>query len=133
MKTNVNVNSGSESLNLNKIFNKNLILIWKKKDKILEGIMNSVFKREHVELIASSRLALCQSNTCNHYDPKGVSPAAVVKGVPSCASCGCKIQWKIRALSDSCPLRFWGSVLSHTEESVLKEKLGIIDDDEDAH
>lgn len=113
--------------NLNKT---NLILIWKKRDKILEGIMHSVFKREDVELIANERLSVCKSNKCGHYDPEGTSPAAVVKGAPSCASCGCKLQWKTRALSDECPLGYWGAVLSQTEESVLKEKLGI---DEDEH
>lgn len=105
-----------------------LIEIWKKKGKILEGITNSIFKREDVEHIAQERLKICRSNKCGYHDPHGTSEAAVVKGAESCGSCGCKLSWKTRALSDACPEDYWEAVLTETEEAVLKEKLEIPDE-----
>jgi hypothetical protein len=106
----------------------NLIELWKKKGKIFEGIRNAVFKREDVESIAEERLKICRSNKCGYYDPLGRSEAAVIKGAESCGSCGCKLSWKSRALSDSCPEGYWERVLTETEEGALKEKLGMNDD-----
>lgn len=103
----------------------NLIQLWKKKGKILEGIRNAIFKREDVESIAEERLRICRSNKCGYHDAEGRSEAAVVKGAESCASCGCKLSWKSRALSDECPEGYWKRVLTETEEAVLKEKLGM--------
>lgn len=103
----------------------NLIELWKKKGQIWEGIKNSVFKREDAEAIADNRLAICRSNACGYHDPEGSSPAAIMKGAESCASCGCKLSWKTRALSDSCPEGSWKAVLTQTEEALMREKLGI--------
>jgi hypothetical protein len=107
----------------------NLIQLWKKKGKILEGIRNAVFKREDVENIAKERLEICRSNKCGFYDPLGRSEAAVIKGVESCGSCGCKLSWKSRSLSDACPEGYWERVLTETEEGILKEKLGMGEED----
>jgi hypothetical protein len=107
----------------------NLIELWKKKDKIFEGIMHSVFKREDVEAIAEKRLAICRSNTCGYHDPEGQSANAVLKGAESCASCGCKLAWKTRALSDGCPIGLWQPVLTDIEDAALKEKLGITEEE----
>lgn len=104
-----------------------LIELWKKKGKILEGIGNSIFKKEDVEHIAEERLKICRSNKCGYYDPLGNSEAAVIKGVESCGACGCKLAWKSRALSDECPKGYWERVLTETEDAVLKEKLGMND------
>jgi hypothetical protein len=100
-----------------------LITIWKKRGKILEGITNALFKKEDVEVVAEERLAICRSNVCGFHDPHGRSEAAVVKGAESCGSCGCKLSWKVRALSDACPEGFWEAVLTETEEAVLREQL----------
>jgi hypothetical protein len=108
----------------------NLIEFWKKKDKILDGITHSIFKRQDIEQLAQKRLAMCRSNTCQQYDPQGQSPNAVLKGAESCGACGCKLAWKTRALSDGCPLGFWLPVLTDVEESLLKEKLGITDENQ---
>lgn len=105
-----------------------LIELWKKKDRIFEGIRNSIFKREDVEAIAEKRLQICRSNACSFHDPLGQSQAAVMKGVESCASCGCKLAWKTRALSDGCPQGLWTPVLTDTEEILLREKLGMTDE-----
>ena len=104
---------------------KNLILLWKKKDKIFEGIRNAVFRKEDVEEIAEERLKICRSNKCGFHDPLGESEAAMMKGEESCASCGCKLSWKTRALSDACPEGFWEAVVSEVEEAGLKEGLGM--------
>lgn len=106
-----------------------LIELWKKRGKIFEGISNSIFKREDVESVAEGRLEICRSNKCGYYDPEGKSEAAVMKGVESCGSCGCKLNWKSRALSDECPEGYWERVLTETEEAVLKEKLGMEDEE----
>ena len=105
----------------------NIFYIWKQRNKILEGITNSIFKKEDVETIAAQRLEICRSNKCGHHDPQGVSNAAVIKGVESCGVCGCKLSWKTRALSDGCPNNHWEAVMTAGEETALKEKLGISD------
>ena len=104
---------------------KNAIEIWKNRNKILEGIRNSAFKRDDVEQIANERLAICRSNDCGFHDPNGISEAAVVKGQESCSSCVCKLTWKTRSLSSSCPVNSWGAILSDSEEAALNTKLGI--------
>ena len=103
---------------------KSLIELWKKRGKILEGVRNAIFKREDVEVIAEKRLGICRTNKCGYYDRLGESAAAVVKGVESCGSCGCKLSWKSRALSDECPEGYWERVLTETEEGFLREGLG---------
>lgn len=106
-----------------------IIEVWKKRNQIFEGIRHAIFKREDIEVIAQQRLNTCRANTCGYHDPTGDSTAAVIKGVESCASCGCKLAWKTRALSDGCPIGLWTPILTDTEDAVLKEKLGITDDD----
>jgi hypothetical protein len=104
---------------------KNAIEIWKNRNKILEGLRNSVFKRDDVELIANERIAICRSNECGFHDPNGISEAAVAKGKESCGSCGCKLSWKTRSLSSNCPINSWEAILSETEEAALNNNLGI--------
>jgi hypothetical protein len=106
----------------------NLLQIWKKKDKIFEGISHSIFKRDDIEAVARERLQICRSNTCGFHDPNGTSEAAVIKGAESCASCGCKLAWKTRALSDECPVGKWKALLNEIEEAMLKNSLGIADE-----
>lgn len=107
----------------------NLIKIWKSKGQILEGIVNKVFKSEHVEEIAAERFAICESNLCGMFDPDGSSERAVVKGKPSCAGCGCALEFKTRCLSCHCHLQdigqhpLWAAVLSPAEETVLMERM----------
>lgn len=107
----------------------NLIKIWKKKDQIVEGIKNSIFKKEDVELIANERLSICRTNDCGFYDPLGDSENAVVKGSESCADCGCKLSFKSRALSDECPNKHWLKEVDESEEVLLKLKLGITNEE----
>jgi hypothetical protein len=106
-----------------------MIRIWKNKGQILEGIVNKVFKNEHIEEIAAERFALCESNACGMYDPDGSSERAVAKGKPSCAGCGCALEYKTRCLSCHCHLKdigqhpLWVNVLSPAEETLMMERM----------
>jgi hypothetical protein len=107
----------------------NLLRIWKSKNQILEGIVNKVFKQDHIEEIAKERLALCQSNVCGMYDADGSSERAVQKGQPACAGCGCNLDYKTRCMSCHCHLQdigehpLWVAVISPAEEQLLRERL----------
>lgn len=105
---------------------KNVIAIWKAKGQILEGVMNSVFKREDVEEIATKRMKICRN--CHLYDTFG--DGCVVKGTQPCCNekhggCGCSLEFKTRSLSSDCPLNKWKAVLTQEEEDKIKEKLGL--------
>lgn len=111
---------------------KTLIEIWKEKNQIVEGIKNSVFKKEDVEEVANQRLAICRTNACGFYDPEGKSENAYFRGIESCGQCGCNLTWLTRSLSSSCSLiheegrtPLWDAVLSKEENNDLKEKLGL--------
>lgn len=114
-----------------KITSKNIIKIWKDKSQIIEGITNSIFKKEDVEEIAEERLAICRSNACGLYDPEGKSDKAFYPGKESCGQCGCKLSWLTRSLSKSCSLTeegkepLWKAILTEDEHNQLKDKLGI--------
>jgi hypothetical protein len=104
----------------------NIFKIWKSKGQILEGITNSIFKREDVELIAEHRLNICKK--CKLYDDKG--EGCTVPGTQPCCDetkggCGCSLSLKTRALSSDCPLDKWKAELTEEEEDLLNEKLGL--------
>ena len=100
----------------------NLIRVWKQRGKIAEGILNSVFKKDDVEEIASYRLEIC--STCPHIDKIGSS--CVVPGTsPCCSLCGCCLSLKTRSLSSGCDDKRWFPELTEIEEDTLKEKLNI--------
>jgi hypothetical protein len=103
-----------------------VIRIWKNKGQILEGITNSIFKREDVELIATERMNICR--VCDLYDTIGTG--CVVKGTEPCCDqskggCGCSLGFKTRSLSSDCPLGKWKAEITQAEEDFLKSKLGI--------
>lgn len=87
--------------------------IWRNRLSILEGIKNSIFKKEAIEEIASHRYDICK--TCSEFDVKG--DECTVSGTqPCCASCGCSLKFKTRSLSTSCPKSLWDVVLTEEEE-----------------
>lgn len=93
--------------------------IWKNRKQILEGILNSTFKKEHVELIAQERLNIC--NQCPLIDLKG-DKCLVPGTAPCCGECGCKLSFKTRSLSSSCPHpegSKWEAILDEKEEEKL--------------
>jgi hypothetical protein len=112
-----------------KINPENLLKVWKNKGQILEGIVNKVFKQEHIEEISRERMEICKSNICGLYDSDGSSEKAVVQGQPACAGCGCSLEYKTRCLSCHCYLQdaggdpLWSAVLSDVEETLLKERM----------
>ena len=99
---------------------RNLLTIFKNSGKILEGIQNSVFKKEHVEQIASARMQICVS--CVSIDHQGKS--CLAPGTqPCCSQCGCSLAFKLRSLSSACPLAHWPAVLSDAEDNALTASL----------
>jgi hypothetical protein len=105
---------------------KNIIKIWKSKGAILEGITNSIFKKEDVEEIAQHRMQIC--NECELLDVQG--EGCMVPGTAPCCNekkggCGCSLSLKTRALSSDCPLDKWGAELTEEEEEKLNQKLGL--------
>ena len=103
-----------------------LIKIWKSRGQILEGIANSVFKKEHVEEIAHQRMLTCKK--CNLFDESG--KGCMVPGTQPCCDerfggCGCSLSLKTRSLSSECPLKKWESILTEEEEDKLNQNLGI--------
>lgn len=99
---------------------KNIIRIWKEKNKILEGVKNSIFKTEHVEEIAFFRNEICRF--CEFIDTDG-SKCAVPGTQPCCSKCGCSLHLKTRSLSSECPEGFWKAELTEEEEDKLKQNL----------
>ena len=104
----------------------NVIKLWKTKGQILEGITNSIFKKEDVEEIAQQRMQICMN--CGLYDVQGVG--CFVKGTHPCCNeklggCGCSLSLKTRALSSECPLGKWKAELTEEEEDALNQKLGL--------
>lgn len=105
---------------------KNIIKIWKSKGQIIEGITNSIFKKEDVEEIAQHRMQICQD--CALLDVQG--DGCMVPGTAPCCNekkggCGCSLSLKTRSLSSECPLGKWKAELTQDEEDKLNQKLGI--------
>ena len=104
----------------------NIIKIWKSKGQILEGITNSIFKKEDVEEIAAQRISVC--HYCDLYTEN--DKGCMVAGTTPCCDerkggCGCSLGFKTRSLSSECPLGKWKAELSQEEEDQLNQKLGL--------
>lgn len=99
----------------------NAIKIWKERNKILEGVHNSVFKSEHVEEIASQRQAICDS--CPFMAERGPKNCVAPGTHPCCPQCGCSLKFKLRSLSSSCPEGRWDAVVSQEEEDLIKDSI----------
>jgi hypothetical protein len=104
----------------------NIIKIWKAKGQIMEGVKNSIFKKEDVEEIAMQRMAVCSTCQLITDDDKG----CMVPGTGPCCDqrqggCGCSLGFKVRSLSTECPLGKWTAELTQEEEDQINQKLGI--------
>ena len=107
----------------------NLIKVWKAKGQIIEGITNSIFKKEDVEEIAAQRMAICAKCPLCTNEDKG----CMVPGTSPCCDqkqggCGCSLKFKTRSLSSYCPHPDgpkWEAEISQEEEDQLNQKLGI--------
>ena len=111
---------------MQKMFKDNIIRIWKAKGLILEGVANSIFKKEDVEQIAHQRMQICIKCAC--YDVQGTG-CAMPFTQPCCnnnmGGCGCSLSLKTRALSSSCPLDFWHAELTKEEEDKILKNGGM--------
>jgi hypothetical protein len=90
--------------------------VLKNRNKILEGIKNKVFKKEHVEAEAKLRWAICKE--CEYLDTEG-NNCAMPGTHPCCADCGCSLSIKLRSLASECPKKKWSAYLTEDEEDKL--------------
>jgi len=91
--------------------------------QILEGVKNTIFKKNHIEFIASERMKICEA--CPLIDKEG-SKCLVPGTAPCCGACGCKLAFKTRSLSSECPHpegSRWESILTDEEQDKLYEEI----------
>lgn len=88
--------------------------IWKNRNKILEGITNTILKDKFVEEVANERMKICNECTSNGNE------CAIPGTAPCCNECGCSLSFKTRSLSSECPLNKWQAILSEEEEDKLE-------------
>lgn len=97
--------------------------IWKNKMQILEGVKNTIFKKDHIEFIASERMKICEA--CPLIDKEG-SKCLVPGTAPCCGACGCKLAFKTRSLSSECAhpdKPKWEAILTNEEQDKLYEEI----------
>ncbi|HOK59568.1 MAG TPA: hypothetical protein PK432_01155 [Candidatus Dojkabacteria bacterium] len=94
-----------------------LLKVWQARNQILEGILNRIFTKEHVEEIALERMSICKD--CEHYGTECLMPGTA----PCCAICGCCLELKTRSLSSNCPEHKWEAIMTEEEEDLLNEQL----------
>lgn len=87
--------------------------IWKDRNKILEGITNTLRRDEFVEDVARHRMEVCDS--CTSKGTECVMPGTA----PCCNECGCSLTFKTRSLSSECPSGKWKALMSEEEEDKL--------------
>jgi hypothetical protein len=104
---------------------KDVIKIWKERNKILEGIQNSIFKKADVEHIAAERIEIC--STCPDLDTTG-SKCMVPGTSPCCGLCGCSLSLKTRALSAACDAGKWEAILNEEEQEAMDRHLSMEED-----
>lgn len=95
---------------------KQLVEAFKNADKISEGFLNSIFKKEHIEIIAKERFKVCQA--CEILDTQG-DKCFTPKTQPCCGECGCSLKFKTRSLSSECPLGKWKAWMTEEQEEKL--------------
>jgi hypothetical protein len=87
--------------------------IWKDRNKIIEGITNTLRRDEFVEDVAKHRMEVCDA--CDQKGDKCLVPGTA----PCCNDCGCSLAFKTRSLSSECPLGKWTALMSEEEEDKL--------------
>ena len=98
----------------------NILTVWKARNQILEGIMNKIFTKEHVEEVARERIIIC--NACEFIGK--TNKACLMPGTaPCCSICGCCLELKIRSLSSDCPKGKWEAIMTEEEEDLLNQQL----------
>lgn len=92
---------------------KSLKTIWENRQKILEGIKNSIVRDEFVEDVSKLRHDICDS--C----PSKGNECVMVGTAPCCNECGCSLKFKTRSLSSECPLDKWQAITTEEHEEEL--------------
>lgn len=93
-----------------------LTQIWENRQKIMEGIKNSIIRDEFVEDVAKHRMEVCDA--CEFKGDKCLVPGTS----PCCNDCGCSLAFKTRSLSSECPHPNgpkWKALMSEEEEDKL--------------
>ena len=104
----------------------NPIKILKESGKIIEGLKNKVFKKEHVEEIYVERMAICEE--CPSFDVEGTNCTVPGTG-PCCKECGCSMSLKGRSLASSCPLDKWQAIVNNFESALINNLISKDDKD----
>jgi len=68
---------------------KRITELWNNRKEIAEGVYNYFFGSKEIKKLSKERLAICRTNKCGYYDPKGESINAFIPGKESCGVCGC--------------------------------------------
>jgi len=99
---------------------KKYIDAFKNADKIAEGIKNKIFKKEHIEAVATDRFQICIK--CSLFDAKG-SDCIAPGTQPCCSDCGCSLAFKVRSLSSGCPKGFWDAFTTEEQENKINQQI----------
>ena len=101
---------------------KSLIKAFSNLNEITAGVINTLFKKENVELIAKTRMDICKS--CDVFDGEG--DKCFAPGTqPCCGDCGCSLGFKTRSLSSECPKGYWNSLVSEETEELITKQINI--------
>ena len=99
---------------------KQLLGAFKNLDQIAEGLSNNVFKKEHVEAVATDRFQVCVS--CSLFDAFGKD--CLAPGTqPCCSDCGCSLAFKVRSVSAECPKGFWKAYVDEETEIKINQQI----------
>ena len=99
---------------------KTYLKVFKNADLILEGIKNNIFKKEHVEAVATHRFQICIN--CSLFDAKGTD--CLAPGTqPCCSDCGCSLAFKVRSLSSECPKGYWFALTTEEQEEKINQQI----------
>lgn len=90
---------------------------------IMEGVWNSVFVKNNIEVISRERLAVCKGCSFNSDHQKTFNNYKTFRPDFHCTDCGCNLQTKTRALSQSCPKGKWLAQITEDEEGEINRKL----------
>jgi hypothetical protein len=94
--------------------------VFKNADKIAEGIKNNIFKKEHIDAVATDRFQKCIA--CSLFDAKGDN--CLVPGTqPCCSDCGCSLAFKVRSLSSECPKGYWDAYTTEEQEEIITKQI----------
>lgn len=110
--------------------------IWDNKKLILEGLTNSIFIKEEVEVIANQRYNICKQCDYNSKNTpnKIVTNYKSVRTDEHCTLCKCNLHAATRSLAKTCPVNKWLAVTTKDETTIILDKLNTKDiEDEKEH